>query len=46
MLTYLVVDGLSTRDGTARIVVLPLAVAVTDGGYVVEFAAANRAGKS
>ncbi|TIU07622.1 MAG: TIGR02588 family protein [Mesorhizobium sp.] len=46
VLSYLVADGLSTRDGTARIVVLPLAVGVTEGGYVVEFAAANRAGKS
>jgi uncharacterized protein (TIGR02588 family) len=46
VLSYLVVDGLSTRDGTARIIVLPLAVAVTEGGYVVEFTAANRAGKS
>ncbi|TIN13447.1 MAG: TIGR02588 family protein, partial [Mesorhizobium sp.] len=35
MLGYLVVDGVSTRDGTARIVVVPLAVAVTEGGYVV-----------
>ncbi|RWM91884.1 MAG: TIGR02588 family protein [Mesorhizobium sp.] len=46
VLSYLVVDGVSTRDGTARIIVQPLAVAVTEGGYVVEFAAANRAGKS
>lgn len=46
VLSYLVVDGLSTSDGTARIVVLPLAVAVTEGGYVVEFAAENRAEKS
>jgi uncharacterized protein (TIGR02588 family) len=46
VLTYLVIDGLSARNGTARIVVLPLAVAVTEGGYVVEFAATNRAGKS
>ncbi|RWM14876.1 MAG: TIGR02588 family protein [Mesorhizobium sp.] len=46
VLSYLVIDGLSARNGTARIVVLPLAVAATEGGYVVEFAAANRAGKS
>jgi uncharacterized protein (TIGR02588 family) len=46
VLSYLVVDGLSTRDGTAQIVVLPLEVAATEGGYVVEFAAANRAGQS
>ncbi|WP_419696520.1 TIGR02588 family protein [Mesorhizobium muleiense] len=46
VLSYLVVDGVSTRDGTARIIVQPLGVAVTEGGYVVEFAAANRAGKS
>ena len=46
VLSYLVVDGLSTSDGTARIIVQPLAVAATEGGYVVEFAAANRAGTS
>ncbi|TIQ22899.1 MAG: TIGR02588 family protein [Mesorhizobium sp.] len=46
VLGYLVVDGLSARDGTARIVVMPLAVAANEGGFVVEFAAANRAGKS
>lgn len=46
VLSYLVLDGLSGRNGTAQIVVLPLEVAATEGGYVVEFAAANRAGQS
>jgi uncharacterized protein (TIGR02588 family) len=46
VLSYLVIDGLSGRNGIARIVVLPLEVAATEGGYVVEFAAANSAGQS
>jgi uncharacterized protein (TIGR02588 family) len=46
VLSYLVIDGLSRRNGTAEIVVRPLEIAATEGGYVVEFAAANSAGKS
>jgi uncharacterized protein (TIGR02588 family) len=46
VLGYLVVDGLSGRNGMAQLVVLPVEIAATDAGYVVEFSASNRAGKS
>ncbi|MET4691172.1 TIGR02588 family protein [Sinorhizobium fredii] len=45
-LGYLIVDGLSGRNGTAQLIVLPVEVTATNGGYVVEFAAENHAGKS
>jgi uncharacterized protein (TIGR02588 family) len=46
VLVYLVIDGVSGRNGTAQLVVLPVEVSATEGGYVVEFSASNRAGKS
>ncbi|WEX74109.1 TIGR02588 family protein [Sinorhizobium numidicum] len=46
VLGYLVLDGLSGRSGTAQLVVLPVEVTATNGVYVVEFVAENRAGKS
>ncbi|TCN36395.1 TIGR02588 family protein [Sinorhizobium americanum] len=46
VLAYLVVEGLSEPKGTAQLVVLPVQVTSTNGSYVVEFAAENRAGRS
>ncbi|AFL53691.1 uncharacterized protein (TIGR02588 family) [Sinorhizobium fredii] len=46
VLAYLILDGFSGRNGTAQIIVLPVEVTATDGGYVVQFAAENRAEKS
>ncbi|PDT44703.1 TIGR02588 family protein [Sinorhizobium fredii] len=46
VLGYLILDGLSGRNGTAQLIVLPVEVTATKGGYVVEFAAENHAGKS
>nr|WP_234826740.1 TIGR02588 family protein [Sinorhizobium meliloti] len=46
VLGYLILDGLSGRNGAADIIVLPAEVTAINDGYVVEFAANNRAGKS
>ncbi|ASP54092.1 TIGR02588 family protein [Sinorhizobium meliloti] len=46
VLGYLILDGLSGRNGAADIIVLPAEVTAMNDGYVVEFAANNRAGKS
>ncbi|MFU0507806.1 TIGR02588 family protein [Pseudaminobacter sp. NGMCC 1.201702] len=46
VLGYLVVEGLSGRNGAAQLVVAPIEITATDGGYVVEFSVSNRAGKS
>lgn len=46
VLGYLILDGLSGRNGAADIIVLPTKVTAMNDGYVVEFAANNRAGKS
>lgn len=46
VLGYLIRDGLSGRNGAADIIVLPTEVTAMNDGYVVEFAANNRAGKS
>lgn len=46
VLVYLLIDAVSGRNGAAQLVVLPVEVSATEGGYVVEFSASNRAGKS
>lgn len=46
VLGYLILDGLSGNNGAADIIVLPTEVTAINNGYVVEFAADNRAGKS
>lgn len=46
VLGYLVVDGVSGSDDVAHLIVLPVEISRTEGGFVVEFSAANRAGKS
>ncbi|MFQ6164035.1 TIGR02588 family protein [Sinorhizobium meliloti] len=46
VLGYLILDGLSGRNGAADIIVLPTKVTAMNDGYVVEFAANNRAGNS
>ncbi|MDX0489556.1 TIGR02588 family protein [Sinorhizobium medicae] len=46
VLGYLILDGLSGNNGAADIIVRPAEVTAMNDGYVVEFAADNRAGKS
>jgi uncharacterized protein (TIGR02588 family) len=46
VIAYLVLDGISGGNGPARIVVEVVSVTGGEGGYVVEFSADNRAGKS
>lgn len=46
VLGYLILDGLSGSNGPADIIVLPTEVTAMNDGYVVEFSADNRAGKS
>ena len=46
VLGYLILDGLTGSNGPADIIVLPTEVTAMNDGYVVEFSADNRAGKS
>lgn len=46
VLAYLVADGLGAHNGAPQIVVLPVGTTASHGGYVVEFSASNREGKS
>lgn len=46
VIAYLVSDALSGRNGPADIVVQAVGTSAGEGGYVVEFIAGNRAGRS